>query len=534
MTCAGATDSYLRISPRLLLGACFVFAANFAVVAVLGSYDVHLGWLHLASHECFKPLLYMNAAFVLSCLFSSEPRPAGSDTTNRRLAYFLVTAVALLAHWQGLTINFSHHDWNHAHITGAIHSISDVGRLFSKPQGDGFYRPLTFLSLLVDYRVFGNAPIAYHLHNLVIHIANAILVGILANRLGYGPGVSTWAAVLYSCSSPSFEPVIWPAARFDLLATLFSLLAILSSLEYLRRGGLFLVGAGLSLVAALLNKEIGYAVPLIIAALIPWRSKKAIRLLAILFAICLMMVAVRILVYGGLGGYPGAGGQASPNFTLSVKTFTTLFTRLIPLSVAVVNVSFMDSALVRAALLLLPLTLVATCLVASASNRQRLLIGLVLVSGIPVTNLIGWLGPTALNSRYLYFPAVWVAIFIPAVLARARWRTALLIAWVSSFVAMLWIDQHVYRTVIDRIPAAVALVKSDVESAPATTTVEIHDVPLDALGVFFFRSELEERLTKALPGVRVTFVESRESAAGTLSYSWSPHSNELISRSVPH
>src|SRR5579872_2495970 len=70
---------------RVLLAACVVFAANFTVVVILGSYDFHLGPLHLASHECFKPLLYMNAAFLLACLAnarSSEPRPAASDSTN--------------------------------------------------------------------------------------------------------------------------------------------------------------------------------------------------------------------------------------------------------------------------------------------------------------------------------------------------------------------------------------------------------------------------------------------------------------------
>ena len=143
---------------------------------------------------------------------------------------------------------------------------------------------------------------------------------------------------------------MWPAARFDLLATLLSLTAIIFSLDYLRRGGLLLIGAALSLIAALLNKEIGYAVPLIVAALSfsdapARRSKRAVRLLAILFGISLAMIAVRVLVYGGLGGYPGANGQASPNFAVGW------------------------------------------------------------ISGIPVMNLIGWQGPTGLNGRYLYFPA---------------------------------------------------------------------------------------------------------------------------------
>src|SRR5205823_3349586 len=48
------------------------------------------------------------------------------------------------------------------------------------------YMPLKLLSLALDYRLFGGDPTGYHVVNLVLHIANALLVYLLLLHLGEG------------------------------------------------------------------------------------------------------------------------------------------------------------------------------------------------------------------------------------------------------------------------------------------------------------------------------------------------------------
>jgi hypothetical protein len=265
-----------------------------------------------------------------------------------------------------------------------------------------------------------------------------------------------------------------------------------------------------------------------------WRSQRSIRLFAALTSICVAMIAVRFLIFGDLGGYPAVNGHSSPSFTIGVRSFEILFTRLIPLSVMAVNTTYLDSSGVRAALLLLPVTLAGTCMAARAGRRERMLLCIVVLSGLPVLTLIGWIGPSAQQSRYLYLPACWMCIFVPAVLSGAPYRKLLCFAWLASYTVILLIDQHVYRHVLERIPATIALVRHDLQTAPAITTIELRDIPPEPFGVFFFRSELADRMTMAFPQVRVAVTNTSvapQTNKSALRYAWSPrYSGELIAR----
>ena len=57
----------------------------------------------------------------------------------------------------------------------------------------GHYHPLTWLSYALDYTVWGLEPWGFHLSNLLLHAANAVLVYWVALRL---LGGRVWAAAL--------------------------------------------------------------------------------------------------------------------------------------------------------------------------------------------------------------------------------------------------------------------------------------------------------------------------------------------------
>src|SRR5436190_21772492 len=57
----------------------------------------------------------------------------------------------------------------------------------------GAYRPLSVLSLSIDYAVWGNRPAGFRITNLFLHIVNGCLVFALANLL-LGSAPAAWAA----------------------------------------------------------------------------------------------------------------------------------------------------------------------------------------------------------------------------------------------------------------------------------------------------------------------------------------------------
>jgi len=97
----------------------------------------------------------------------------------------------------------------------------------------GLYRPLTTLSLAVNYRLHGPTPFGYHLANLALHLLNGILVYFLANRLLRHAGAAAVTALAYVLHPVQTEAVNGAVGRSELLAAFFVLAGVLLHLRWL-------------------------------------------------------------------------------------------------------------------------------------------------------------------------------------------------------------------------------------------------------------------------------------------------------------
>ena len=109
----------------------------------------------------------------------------------------------------------------------------------------GHWIPLTWLTLGVNYVVGGMAPWGYHVGNVLLHAANAVVFYAVARRLlaagtGARDGVVVWGAVgaaaVFAVHPLRVESVAWVTERRDVLSGLFFLLAVLSYLIAVERG----------------------------------------------------------------------------------------------------------------------------------------------------------------------------------------------------------------------------------------------------------------------------------------------------------
>jgi Flp pilus assembly protein TadD len=107
----------------------------------------------------------------------------------------------------------------------------------------GHYVPLTWLTLGLDYVLWGMRPAGYHLTNLVLHAANAALFYLVALRLlaastRFTPGLrrlaATAATVFFAIHPLRAESVAWVTERRDVLSGLFFFLTILLYLAAVR------------------------------------------------------------------------------------------------------------------------------------------------------------------------------------------------------------------------------------------------------------------------------------------------------------
>jgi len=108
----------------------------------------------------------------------------------------------------------------------------------------GHYQPLSWLTLAVDYTLWGMNPAGYHLTNLLIHTASAVLFFLVARRLlaaasgkharSAGTAIAVaaaFAALVFSIHPLRVENVAWVSERRDVLSGVFLLGSTLAYLD---------------------------------------------------------------------------------------------------------------------------------------------------------------------------------------------------------------------------------------------------------------------------------------------------------------
>lgn len=130
--------------------------------------------------------------------------------------------------------------------------------------GGLYYRPLIGVSFLVDKYAFGLNPALMHLHNVLLHLANTILVYLLTRETISEEGESTlipFIAALGFCLHPvNTESVNWVSGRTDLLAAFFILASTLLLLRFkFSHSPLLFVLSAISFLMGMLVKEVSIA-----------------------------------------------------------------------------------------------------------------------------------------------------------------------------------------------------------------------------------------------------------------------------------
>jgi tetratricopeptide (TPR) repeat protein len=135
----------------------------------------------------------------------------------------------------------------------------------------GNWHPLTWHSLQLDAEFYALEPFGYHLTNLLLHVANTVLLFWVLWRMTGLQWQSAFAAALFGWHPLHVESVAWVAERKDVLSTLFFLLTLLAYVRYAERPGVgrYLVVAT-ALGLGLLAKPMLVSVPFLLLLLDFW------------------------------------------------------------------------------------------------------------------------------------------------------------------------------------------------------------------------------------------------------------------------
>src|SRR5438132_2776639 len=144
----------------------------------------------------------------------------------------------------------------------------------------GHYIPLTWMTLGLDYLLWGMNPVGYHLTSLVLHAANAVVFFFVVCRIltlalpapsERGHALTAgFAALVFAIHPLRVESVAWVTERRDVLSGLFYLLTILVYLRDCERGergrGWYWLSVAV-FVCALLSKSMVVNLPVVLLIL---------------------------------------------------------------------------------------------------------------------------------------------------------------------------------------------------------------------------------------------------------------------------
>jgi hypothetical protein len=133
------------------------------------------------------------------------------------------------------------------------------------------WHPLTWLSYMLDYQLFGLNPAAFHFVNLVFHACNALLLFAVFKRMTAARWPSAFVAALFALHPMHVESVAWVAERKDVLSAFFGLLTLWAYGRYTERprfGRYFL--ALLFFASGLMAKPMLVTLPFVLLLLDFW------------------------------------------------------------------------------------------------------------------------------------------------------------------------------------------------------------------------------------------------------------------------
>ncbi|MBT3414280.1 MAG: tetratricopeptide repeat protein [Nitrospina sp.] len=137
------------------------------------------------------------------------------------------------------------------------------------------WHPVTWLSHILDYQLYGLHPKGHLLTNLLIHIANALLLFTVLLRMTGALWQSGFVAALFALHPFNVESVAWAAERKNVLSTLFWLLTTWAYIRYTEKPTVKKYGWGaLFLALGLMSKPMLVTLPFVLLLLDYWPLKR--------------------------------------------------------------------------------------------------------------------------------------------------------------------------------------------------------------------------------------------------------------------
>jgi tetratricopeptide (TPR) repeat protein len=166
-----------------------------------------------------------------------------NDTQRRRrtwlvclgLALAVLAAYAPVWHAGFITYDDPAYVTANPHVQGGL-SWAGLLWAFTTAHASNWH-PLTWISHMLDFQLYGMNPAGHHLTSVALHLANSILLFLLLQRMTKTMWPSALVAALFALHPMHVESVAWVSERKDVLSALFWILTIWAYVRWVEESG---------------------------------------------------------------------------------------------------------------------------------------------------------------------------------------------------------------------------------------------------------------------------------------------------------
>src|SRR5206468_2809518 len=334
------------------------------------------------------------------------------------------------------------------YVTGNPHVLSGITlanlRWAFVTSHTGNWHPVTWISLMLNSQFFGSSAAAFHAVNLLLHVANTLVLFLWLLRATGAKWRGALVAALFALHPLHVESVAWIAERKDVLSTLFWMLALLVYTDYAKTDRIFHYLFALLLFGiGLMAKPMLVSLPFVLLLLDYWplgrfAERRTFRLLIeklpfLVFSIASSAVTLfaqqRVQAMVSLDTAPilvRAENAALAYIAYIGKMF-------VPTRLAVIYPYNLHPSAIRALLSLAALIIVSAAAILIRRHKPYVLTGWFwfLLTHVPVIGIVQ-VGSQSMADRYTYLPLV--GLFV--ILAWGGWE-ALSLLRIPSFAQAL-------------------------------------------------------------------------------------------------
>lgn len=360
----------------------------------------------------------------------TKSSPGGFKTSKRNLfvAGLLISVLTFAAFSPVLQSEFTNWDDNRLIVENPV--IKDLSAEGIKTIFTTFpnmhYKPLTFLSWALEYKMFKLDSKMFHLNNLLLHVFNTLLVFWLLRLLLADFSMALILALLFGLHPMHVESVAWATERKDVLYGFFYLGAMIAYLKYLRNdySSKFYGLAIILFIASMLSKMMAISLPLVLFLLDRFEQRPLNR---VSFFDKIPFLAIFLLPLFYMGGISQTLSYLSSSVEMPFSTLQTLLISSYQILFYFVKIlfPFTLSAIypypnglggeLPAYFMIFPLLLVIGGILIYAGRKNRILFFgslFVLLSILPVLQVFLPSAHAIAADRYVYLPMIGVLLLL--------------------------------------------------------------------------------------------------------------------------